>query len=157
MTDHDRERRPFEPDLRAADDLAAAAMRENVEAPPVSHEPSAPARRRVGPIVAAACLVVVASQLPTLRVSFKSPPSIRVGATSTDADADACIDTLWRISALLQYGSFRGREIVEPVTRQPYVVRHVDGDTIVECPNPAAHGLRSLWVSAAHRAPEAEQ
>ncbi len=153
MTDDDRDDGASEVDLRAADDLAAAAIRENVHLPPAQAAP--PAHRHAWPIVAVACLVVFVTQLPALRSAFKAPPSIRIGATATDEDADACIDTLWKISSLLQYGSYGGGEMVEPLTQRPYVVRHTDHDTIVECPNPAAHSLRSLRVSAVHRAPEA--
>lgn len=156
MTDDDRHGGSLDVDLQAADDLAAAAIRENVEAPPPQVAPAAPARRHVGPIVAVVCLVVFVTQLPALRSAFKAPPSIRIGVTETDEDTDACIDTLWKISSLLQYGSYRGGEVLEPSTQRPYVVRHTDDDTIVECPNPTAHSLRSLQVSAVHRAPEAK-
>jgi len=154
MTEQDRNDGAFAADLQAADDLAAAAMRDNAEAPPPEVQ-APPRRRRTGLVIAAVSLVVLVTQLPALRAAFKQPPSIRIGVTDTDEDTDACIDTLWRISAVLQYGSYRGGEILEPLTQRPYLVRHTDDDTIVECPNPAAHSLRSLQVSATHRAPEA--
>jgi hypothetical protein len=156
MTKQDPES-SFDVDLRAADDLAAAAIREDVAKPQVAVEAVAPRRRYTGLVVAVVAIVVLVTQLPALRSAFKEPPSIRIGATETDEDTDACIDTLWKISGLLQYGSFRGGEIVEPLTQRPYVVRHTDDDTIVECPNPAAHSLHSLHVSAVHRAPEAKR
>jgi hypothetical protein len=157
MTHQDRDQGSFETDLRAADDLAAAAIRDNVEtAPPPVVEKSA-RKGHTGRIVAAVCGVVILAQLPALRASFESPPSIRVGATDVDDDTDACIDTLWQVSSLLQYGSFRGGEWVEPITKQPYVVREENGDTVVECPNPSAHNLSSLHVSNAQRAPEARE
>lgn len=156
MTDQDRAS-SYDIDLRAADDLAAAAIRENVEKPPAQIDAKAPRRGNTGLVVGVVALIVFLTQLPALRSAFKAPPSIRVGAAETDEDTDACIDTLWKISGLLQYGSYRGGEVVEPLTQRPYVVRHTNGDTIVECPNPGAHSLRSLQVSAAHRAPEAKQ
>jgi len=58
---------------------------------------------------------------------------------------------------LLQNRRFRGGEVLEPLTQRPYVVSQAAGDTVVECPNPGAHSLRSLRVSTAHRAPEAKQ
>ncbi|MCC6763445.1 MAG: hypothetical protein IT293_02175 [Deltaproteobacteria bacterium] len=157
MTDHDGHGDSVQEDLRAADDLAAAAIRDNVEAPPPNAALTPPTRRHTGTIVAVVCLVVFVTQLPALRSAFKEPPSIRIGATETDEDTDACIDTLWKISSLLQYGTYRGGEMVEPLTQRPYLVSHTDDDTIVECPNPAAHSLRSLRVSATQRAPEARQ
>lgn len=156
MTDGDRHGGSLEADLQAADDLAAAAIRENAAAPPPKPAPTAQARRPIGPILAVVCLVVFVTQLPALRSAFQAPPSIRIGVTESDEDTDACIDTLWKISSLLQYGSYSGGEMVEPLTQRPYLVRHTDDDTIVECPNPAAHSLRSLHVSAVHRAPEAK-
>lgn len=156
MTEQDRGS-SFENDLRAADDLAAAAIREDVAKPPPQIEAKAPRRGSTGLVVGIVALVVFVTQLPALRSAFKAPPSIRIGATETDEDTDACIDALWKISGLLQYGSYKGGEMVEPLTQRPYVVRHTDDDTIVECPNPAAHSLRSLQVSATHRAPEAKE
>jgi hypothetical protein len=157
MTQQDRDQGSFVNDLRAADDLAAAAIRDNEEiAPPPAVEKSA-RRGRTGWIVAVVCSLVILTQLPALPASFETTPSIRIGATDVDDDTDACIDTLWQVSSVLQYGSFRGEEWVEPITRQPYVVRDDDGHTVVECPNPAAHNLRSLHVSSAHRAPEARE
>ena len=143
----------FDGELRAADDLAAAAIRDNVDA--VAPERSSPRRGYVGPVVAIACVVLFVSQLPALQAAFQAPPSIRVGDAGADADTEACIDTLWKISSVLQHGSLRDTSMVEPLTQQPYRVRQVDGDTVVECPNPAAHNLHALHVSGAHRAPEA--
>jgi hypothetical protein len=157
MTEQDRDHGSFESDLRAADDLAAAAIRDDVAAPPPQVEATAPRRRYTGRIVTAVCVLVVLTQLPALRASFETIPSIRIGAADVDEDTEACIDTLWEVSSMLQYGSFRGGEVVEPLTQQPYVVRKDDGDTVVECPNPSAHNLRSLQVSSAHRAPEARE
>lgn len=155
MTEKDR-RNTFDSDLRTADDLAAEAIREGSDAPPPAPPETTPQRQRYFvPVLTAVCLVIFVTQIPALRSAFKTPPSIRVGATDTDEDTDACIDTLWKISSVLQYGSLRGTSILEPVTQRPYLVRQADGDTIVECPNPAAHNLRSLQVSAVHRAPEA--
>jgi len=157
MTQQDRDQGSFANDLRAADDLAAAAIRDNVEtAPPPVVEKSA-RRGHTGTIVAAACGLVILTQLPALRASFDDTPSIRTGAAEVDDDTDACIDTLWQVSSLLQYGSFRGKEWVEPISKQPYVVREEDGDTVVECPNPGTHNLSSLHVSSAQRAPEARE
>lgn len=157
MTQQDRDQGSFENDIRAADDLAAAAIRDNVESAP-SPVVEKPARKgHTGRIVAAVCGLVILTQLPALRASFETLPSIRIGAADVDDDTDACIDTLWQVSSLLQYGSFRGGEWVEPITKQPYVVREDDGDTVVECPNPGAHNLTSLHVSSAQRAPEARE
>jgi hypothetical protein len=157
MSDHDRDQASIERDLRAADDLAAAAMRDDaaLASAPAERAPARP--RPTGRIVAAVCGLVFVVQLPALRAAFETPPSIRIGAIDTDGDTDACIDTLWKVSSLLQYGSFRGGEWVEPVTKRPYLVREDDGNTVVECPNPGAHELSSLHVSSSHRAPEARK
>ena len=161
MTDSHRGDGSFEVDLRAADDLAAAAIQEeHAQAATASApQPDGPAKRGwTTPIVVVICLVVVASQLPSLRAAFSTPPSIRIGAApSDDAPTEACVDTLWKISRLMQYSTYQEGEVLEPLTQRPYVVRHDGGDTVVECPNPAAHNLRSLHVSSAHRAPEATQ
>lgn len=155
MTEKDRGS-TFDSDLRTADDLAAEAIREHGDVPPPAPPATTPKRPQYFvPVFTAVCLAIFVTQIPALRSAFKTAPSIRVGATDTDEDTDACIDTLWKISAVLQYGSLRGSSVLEPVTQRPYLVRQADGDTIVECPNPAAHNLRSLQVSAAHRAPEA--
>jgi hypothetical protein len=156
MAERDSGGVPYEADLRAADDLAAAAISEQPEvAPTVSGPP--PRRHRIGPYVALACLVVVVAQLPAIRAAFETPPSIRVGATDTDPDTEACIDTLWRVSSLLQNRGFEGEELLEPLTHRPYNVHLSHGETVVECPNPSAHNLRSLHVSSSHRAPEARR
>lgn len=157
MTQQDRDQGSFEHDLRAADDLAAAAMRDNVETAPPAIVRKSARSGQTGRIVAVVCAMVILAQLPALRASFEQLPSIRIGATDVDDDTDACIDTLWQVSSLLQYGSFRGGEWLEPLTKRPYLVRHDHGDTVVECPNPDAHNLRSLHVSSAQRAPEARQ
>lgn len=158
MTQQDRDQGSFEHDLRAADDLAAAAIRDNVETGPAPVVEKSSARNgHTGRLVAVVCAIVIVAQLPALRASFEQPPSIRVGATDVDDDTDACIDTLWQVSSMLQYGSFQGGEWVEPITKQPYLVRRDHGDTVVECPNPSAHNLRSLHVSSAQRAPEARE
>lgn len=157
MTEHDQGT-SFDDHLRAADDLAAAAIRENADTASPQRPQTVPSSRRyVGAVVAAACVALFVAQIPALQSAFKAPPSIRIGATDGDEDTDACVDTLWKISAVLQYGSIRDTSMLEPLTQRPYLVRHTDGDTIVECPNPAAHNLRSLHVSAVHRAPEARK
>jgi hypothetical protein len=162
MTDSKRGDGSFEVDLRAADDLAAAAIQEEQEHAAVrasAPEPGgSPKRGLAAPVVVVICLAVVASQLPSLRAAFSTPPSIRVGAEpGDDAPTEACVDTLWKISRLMQYSTYQEDEVLEPVTQRPYVVRHDGGDMVVECPNPGAHNLRSLHVSTAHRAPEALQ
>jgi hypothetical protein len=157
MAEHTRDDGSMEADLQRADDLAAAAIREGEAVPP---RPEAPhpgaARRHMGPVVALVCLAIVASQLPAIMVAFDSPPSIRVGATPDDDGTEACVDTLWKISSLLQHRELEEIALLEPTTQQPYVVRRVERDTVVECPNPHAHDLSALRVSAAHRAPEAQ-
>lgn len=157
MTQQDRNQGSLESDLRAADDLAAAAIRDNVESAPAPVVEHSARKGLTGRIVAVVCALVILAQLPALQASFEKPPSIRVGASDVDADTDACIDTLWQVSSLLQYGSFRGGEWVEPITKQPYAVHEDHGEIVVECPNPGAHNLSSLHVSSAQRAPEARE
>jgi hypothetical protein len=64
---------------------------------------------------------------------------------------------LWKVSSLLQFQAFHAERLFEPLTKRRYVVRQDGSDTVVACPNPALHGLRSLQVSTAHRAPEAQR
>lgn len=155
MTDDEQGHQPPEVGLRQADDLAAEAIREEVAAAPRVAPAARKARRPKGPIVAVVCGLVIVSQIPALRGSFDAPPSIRVGNAPDDEHTESCIDTLWKIASILQHRPAQEIVLLEPMTQRPYVVRHVDHDTVVECPNPGAHSLRSLHVSAARRAPEA--
>ena len=162
MTDSHRGDGSFEPDLQAADDLAAAAIREEHEHAAASVQAAvpgeAPRRGWTVPVVVGICLVIVASQLPSLRTAFSVPPSIRIGAApSDDGPTEECVDTLWKISRMMQYSTYQQEDVLEPLTQRPYLVRRDGADTVVECPNPGAHNLRSLHVSTAHRAPEAKQ
>ncbi|OQX56276.1 MAG: hypothetical protein B5M53_02285 [Candidatus Cloacimonas sp. 4484_209] len=72
-------------------------------------------------------------------------------------DAIMCMANLGEISELLKAGELPPDTIICPVSGKPYIVRIVEGDTIVSCPNPELHHLKNLWVSAKHPKPEVEK
>jgi hypothetical protein len=146
--------------VRLADEIAAEFGRAEVRT-----EPAAPARGpRVSPssvIVAVASVAVMLVQIPALRAAFAPLPSLHDGAASTDAGTEQCIDALWRISALVQQGESKEAiarlSIREPLTHAPYAVSKDGGALVVECPNPAAHGLKRLRVRSDAPVPEASR
>lgn len=146
-------------DIQRADDLAAQCIRETVKVANVQPHPPPPKGRRAPWIAMLAGVAVIAVQVPTLRASFKATPSIRLGPAPIDEGTEACIDRLWEISGLIQEGELPGDlpavGLTDPLTHAPYVVRPVDGELVVECPNPALHALAELRVTESQPVPEA--
>lgn len=103
------------------------------------------------------CIVIIAIQIPKLISAFEEDKPIRYGTYLTDEQTDQCIKNLWHISKLLQEGKLPGRDIVCPVSKKPYVVVEIKGDTVVRCPNPARHGFREIRVSKKSPCPEVEK
>jgi len=102
-------------------------------------------------------LGVIIFQYPRLMEAFDPPKPIRQGSYATDAGADRCIENLWLISKGLGEGSKTPeKDMVCPVSVQPYRVDVVDGNMIVSCPDPKSHGLSSLHVSRKNPVPEAQ-
>lgn len=146
---------------RLADELAAEFGREEerrapsqAPAPDQAQKPS-----RMPWVVAVVSLAVVLVQLPTLRASMAAKPSLRNGVQEIDAQTEACIDTLWAISALVQEGEPADALVrlpfAEPITRAAYVISLVDDEIVVDCPNPKAHGLKQLRITQSDPMPEA--
>jgi hypothetical protein len=104
-------------------------------------------------------VAIVLVQIPALRAALGPVPSLHDGAGAVDSETEACIDTLWRISSLVQQGepaeAIAHMPFREPVTHAPYVVAMEDGVVVVACPNPGAHDLRRLRITAAAPMPEA--
>jgi len=95
-----------------------------------------------------ACISIIAIQVPKLiSVFIKEEKPIRYGPYSTDAQTDQCIKNLWRISKLLQEGKLPGKDIVCPVSKKPYVVASIGGDTVLRCAKPGLHGFKEIRVS----------
>lgn len=94
------------------------------------------------------CISIIAIQAPKLISALtKEEKPIRYGTYSTDAQTDQCINNLWHISKLLQQGKLPGKDIVCPVSKNPYVVTTIEGDVVVRCANPELHGLKGIRVS----------
>jgi len=101
-------------------------------------------------------LGVIAFQYPRLITAFDPPKPIRHGSYATDTGADRCIDNLWLISKGLGEGKKAPEEgLICPASGQPYRVDIVDGNRIVNCPDPKRHGLSLLRVSRKNPVPEA--
>lgn len=99
-------------------------------------------------IILCACISIIAIQVPKLISVFtKGEKPIRYGTYSTDAQTDQCINNLWNISKLLQQGKLPGKDIVCPVSKNPYVITTIEGDVVVSCANPKLHGLKEIRVS----------
>ena len=101
-------------------------------------------------------LGVIVFQYPRLITAFDPPKPIRLGSYSTDAGTDRCIENLWLISKGLGEGSKAPETgMICPVSVQPYLAEIVDGNRIVNCPDPKSHGLSLLQVSRKNPVPEA--
>jgi len=99
-------------------------------------------------IILCVCILIIAIQAPKLISALtKEEKPIRYGTYSTDAQTDQCINNLWHISKLLQQGKLPGKDIVCPVSKKPYVVTTIEGDTVVRCANPRFHGFKEIRVS----------
>lgn len=99
-------------------------------------------------------IIVIAIQIPKLISVFEEKRPVRRGTYSTDARTDQCIRNLWRISKLMQEGKLFTKELVCPVSKEPYVIIITATDTVVECPNPEIHGCSKIQVSKKNSIPE---
>ncbi len=98
-------------------------------------------------IILLACITIIAIQFPKLISAFKEDKPLRHGTYLTDEQTDQCIKNLWHISRLLQEGNLPAKDMVCPVSKKPYVVKKIGGDTVISCPNPALHGVKEIHVS----------
>lgn len=105
-------------------------------------------------VIIAACIAIIAIQVPRLISTFEEEKPIRYGTYSTDAQTDQCIKNLWRISKLLQEGKLPGKDIVCPASKKPYVVTETEGDMVVRSPNPQLYGFKEIRVSKNRPVPE---
>jgi glutamine synthetase adenylyltransferase len=96
---------------------------------------------------------IIGLQTPALLDMLKERPPLRNGTAATDAFTDACINQLWTISSLRQQEQ-TFTHIVEPLSQKPYVTKTIQGETIVECPTPALHGVTALRISDNAPVPE---
>lgn len=148
---------------RLADALAAEFDREERGRPSHPRAPVVPAAKtsRMPWVVSAVSVAVLLVQLPMLRASFASKPSLHAGVAVDDPAAERCIDTLWEISALVQQGespeALRRLAFDEPVTHARYAITNENGGIVVACPNPQAHGLTRLRVTEDAPMPEASR
>ena len=105
-------------------------------------------------VIIAACIAIIAIQVPRLMSTFEEEKPIRYGTYSTDSRTDQCIKNLWHISKLLQEGKLPGKDIVCPASQKPYVVTEIEGDVVVRSPNPQLYGFKEIRVSKNKPAPE---
>lgn len=127
--------------------------RNSASAPPCRHRSLKPF---ILAAVAAACALGTALLLPGAFRAMRSTQPLRVGTYATDIGGDQCIANLWKAAAKLQAGG-AAVEYVCPVSRAQYLVETSDDGTVVSCPNPEKHGLRSLSASSIAPVPLAVQ
>lgn len=106
------------------------------------------------PVILIACIFLIAIQAPKLISVIKEQKPIRIGTYETDSKADRCIKNLWHISRMLQEGKLLEKDIVCPVSKKPYVLRKIEGDILVTCPNPELHGLKEIRATKIYPCPE---
>ena len=105
-------------------------------------------------VILAACIAIIAIQVPGLMSTFEEKKPIRYGTYSTDERTDQCIKNLWHISKLLQEGKLPGKDILCPASQKPYVVTETEGDTVVRSPKPELYGFKEIRVSKNKPVPE---
>ena len=119
-------------------------------AEPVRHRSQAPLLT----IVAVGALIIGA-QIPRMNRAFSLlfPPAPEA-VSPTVNPKDQCVANLWNISGQIQKGLHSAPQQVCPLTKRPYRTETVNGDLVVSCPNPEAHGLKVLKVSRNSPTPE---
>ncbi len=103
-------------------------------------------------------IVITVSQVSRIKAAISllfPPPPIESSALADPKDL--CTANLWQISSLIQTDQWPAPNFYCPVTRADYATRSDDGNTVVSCPNPEQHGLKSLRVSKKAPSPEAIQ
>jgi len=105
-------------------------------------------------VILAACIAIIAIQVPGLMSTFEEKKPIRYGTYSTDARTDQCIKNLWHISRLLQEGKLPGKDILCPASQKPFVVTETEVDTVVRSPKPEVYGFKEIRVSKNKPVPE---
>ena len=105
-------------------------------------------------IILFASISISTIQTPKLISSLKGEKPIRNGTYETDSKADQCIKNLWIISRLLQESKLLEKDIVCPFSKKPYVLKKINEDIVVTCPNPELHGLKEIRVTKKNPCPE---
>ena len=105
-------------------------------------------------VILAACITVIAIQVPGFMSAFEKDKPIRYGTYATDAQTDQCIKNLWQVSKLLQEGKLPGKDILCPASQEPYEVTETGEDTVVRSPKPELYGFREIRVSKNKPVPE---
>src|SRR5262245_49248179 len=133
MTDHEQD------GTRLADEIAAQCIRENDRPPATATIAGGTRAARTPWIVVGVSVLVMLAQIPSLRASLAEKPSIHNGVVDVDPETEACIDTLWAMSALVQEGesadAIARLPFTEPVTRKAYRMMRENDQIAIECPN----------------------
>jgi hypothetical protein len=141
---------------RAESDLAARQT-ESARSRPDGQERARTMRRvRTGVFWALALLAIgiIAWRAPSVYSATQPPKPIRTGIQSTNKGANECIANLWIASGKLPEGTAAATGLTCPASGRPYSVTQEGAVTVVACPNPEKHGLRSLTVRSVTLVPE---
>jgi len=102
-----------------------------------------------------ASIVIIIFQAPNLMtVINKGNKPLRHGTLETDKRTDACLQILWKVSALLQQGRLPDKTLLCPASQKPFMVTEIAGDIIVSSPNPELYGFKAMRVSKKNPVPE---
>lgn len=139
------------------EDIAYRTMRGKIgfveeKAPP---SPDELIRRKVILGFLGVIILVLLFRIYTIAPMMQSPKPIRLGVQATDSLTDKCIEQLWMLSRNLQDGNLPHILPVCPSSSRQYIVTRLQGDTVISCPTPEAHGLAKLSVSLSLPIPNA--
>ncbi len=115
-------------------------------------------RQRIALVVVGTFFVAaLAFAVPQFIALSQMERPLREGVTDTDATTDACIENLWRAAAEYQSAGRIRADLDCPETNAAYAVSDSDGATVIACPDPGAHGLRTLEITVGLGGPRAER
>ncbi len=152
-------RRAFEKKPGVEFDMCPECLRkmgERYDSPASDGESPRPRSKAPLWTVIAVCAAISGVQVPRVKqaLALLFPPAPEAISPTADPK-DLCIANLWNISGQIQKGLHSTPKEVCPLTKKPYRTSTVNGDFVVSCPNPAAHGLKVLQVSRNSPTPEA--
>jgi hypothetical protein len=101
--------------------------------------------RRVTLALALVALVAVLFGVIPAAVSSTKPGPVHIGIQQVDAGTNACLANLY-ILVGDKIAHRASPDLVCPVCGKPYVYTQYEGITTISCPDPAAHGLKSVYV-----------
>lgn len=121
-----------------------------------------PARRskRLRIVLAVALLVfglAVVFALPRFAALASIDRPLREGVLDTDAQTDACIESLWALAAQAQETGKIDTAVTCPSSSAAYVTSGSPEDMVISCPNPGTHGLSALSIAVQDGVPRAER